>query len=170
MSDKTSGALQKIRRVADYQFGRGVGKKLFPDNVVVFFSKKTGKIRYIYFDEKLLAILKPSNGLFTLTIEGAKRLIEMIKPKRLWVQVREETAAFVERGSDVFARHVVDANEEILPREEVIILNGKNRVLAVGRAVLSGKEMKAFRRGIAVKVRRGNVKKIKKEKETIVDK
>jgi len=164
MSEKISDALQKIRRVADYQFGRGVGEKLFPDNITVVFSKKTGRIRYIYFDGRLLATLKPSVGFFSLTIEGAKRFIETIKPKRLWVQVREEAAAFVERGSDVFARHVINADEEILPGEEVIVLNGNDRVLAVGRAVLSGREMKAFQRGIAVKVRRGNAEKIKKEK------
>jgi archaeosine-15-forming tRNA-guanine transglycosylase len=46
--------------------------------------------------------------------------------------------------------------------EEIIILNGKQRVIAVGKAVLSGDEMKAFKRGVAVKVRRGNLEKVKK--------
>ena len=35
------------------------------------------------------------------------------------------------------------------------MVDGSNRVLAVGRALLSADEMKAFKRGVAVKVRRG---------------
>jgi len=37
----------------------------------------------------------------------------------------------------------------------VVVVDGAGRVLAVGRAVLSGAEMRAFKRGVAVKVRRG---------------
>ena len=73
---------------------------------------------------------------------------------------------FIEEGSDVFAKHVVEANEEIRPMEEVIVLNSHNEVIAVGRAVLSGDEMLEFRKGVAVKVRRGRAEKTKKEKET----
>ena len=38
---------------------------------------------------------------------------------------------------------------------EVIVVDEDSEVLAVGRAVLSGIEMKAFKRGVAVKVRHG---------------
>jgi len=169
MSNKTSNALEKIRKIADYQFGKRVGERLFPENVTIVFSKRTRKIRYVYLNGTLLATLKPSNGLFSLTIEGANRFMKASKSKRLWVQVQEETAVFVEKGSDVFARHVINADEEIRPGEEVVILDGQRRVIAVGKAMLSGKEMRAFQRGIAVKVRRGDREKIKKRKETIVD-
>jgi predicted RNA-binding protein (TIGR00451 family) len=162
MFNRSSNVLQKIRRVADYQFGKGAGDRLFPNRVTVVFSKKTGKIRHIHLDGNLLATLKPKEGLFSLTIEGAKRLIEEVEPKRLWVKLEEESSAFVERGSDVFAKHVISVDKEIRPREEVIILNKKNEVVAVGRAMLSGEEMRDFKRGVAVKVRRGNLEKIKK--------
>lgn len=169
MSSGSSEVLQKIRRVADYQFGRGVGKKLFPDNIAVVFSKRTGRIKYVYLDEKLLATLKPTVGFFSLTIEGAEKLIESLEPKRLWVQIQEDAVVFVAKGGDVFARHVVNVDEEIRPREEVIVLDEKNRVIAVGTAMLSGKEMVDFKRGVAVKVRKGDLEKIKKEKEKVDD-
>jgi archaeosine-15-forming tRNA-guanine transglycosylase len=35
------------------------------------------------------------------------------------------------------------------------VVDERGGVLAVGRALLSGEEMKAFKRGVAVKVRRG---------------
>ena len=150
-----SFALERIRKIADYQFGKGVGEKLFPKEVEIVRSKRTGKIKYIYFNGTLLATLNPLTGLFTLTIEGAKRVLAAMQPKRLWVQISDEAVPFVERGSDVFVKHIINLDEEIRPGEEVIVIDGKGEVIAVGRAILSGIEMKAFKRGVAVKVRRG---------------
>ena len=148
-------ALERIRKIADYQFGRGVGEKLFPKEVEIVRSKRTGKIKYIYFNGALLATLNPLTGLFTLTIEGAKRVLAAMQPKRLWVQISDEAVPFVERGSDVFVKHIINLDEEIRPGEEVIVIDGKGEVIAVGRAILSGIEMKAFKRGVAIKVRKG---------------
>jgi len=148
-------ALGKIRSVADYQFGRDAGKKLFPDEVDIVYSKNTGKIRHIHLKEELLATLRPTTGLFVLTLAGAKRLTHKVKPIRYWVKIMDEAEPFVAKGRSAFAKHVIDADDEIRPNEEVVVINGKSEVLAVGRALLSGKEMKEFRRGVAVRVRRG---------------
>jgi len=148
-------ALEKIRSIADYQFGRGTGKKLFPNEVNIVYSKNTGKIRHIHLKKELLVTLRPTTGLFVLTLAGAKRLTREVTPMRYWVKIMDEVEAFVAKGRSVFAKHVVDADLEIRPNDEVVVLNGKNEVLAVGRALLSGKEMKEFSRGVAVRVRRG---------------
>ena len=148
-------ALQKIRSVADYQFGRDAGKKLFPDDVRIVYSKNTGKIRHIHLGKELLATLRPTTGLFVLTLAGAKRLAREVKPLWCWVKVHDDAEPFVAKGRSAFAKHVIDADDEIRPNEEVIVVNRKGEVLAVGRALLSGKEMKEFKRGMAVRVRRG---------------
>ncbi|MCX8170970.1 MAG: pseudouridine synthase [Candidatus Bathyarchaeota archaeon] len=150
--------LERIRKIADYQFGKDVGEHLFPDNVEITFSKGTGRIRHIYLNGVLLATLNPTTGLFTLTIEGARRVFSSMRIKRLWVKIRSDAVPFVEGGGDVFAKHVICSDEEILPGEEVIVIDDNGDVVAVGRAVLSGAEMKAFKRGVAVKVRSGKVK------------
>ncbi len=154
MKDKVT-ALQKIRSITDYQFGKGVGAKLFPDDVEISYSKRTGRIRHIRLDSRMLATLRPRDGLFSLTVAGAKRLWETAQSKRMWVKVQNDAAAFIGKGKSVFAKHVVAADEEIRPREEVIVVNEKNAVVAVGRALLSGGEMMAFKRGVAVRVRKG---------------
>lgn len=148
-------ALRKIRSVADYQFGREAGTKLFPDTIRIVYSKNTGKIRHIHLGKELLATLRPTTGLFVLTLAGAKRLVREVKPLRCWVKVHDDAEPFVSKGRSAFAKHVIDADAEIRPNEEVIVINTKNEVLAVGRALLSGKEMKEFSRGMAVRVRRG---------------
>ena len=152
--DQTA-ALLKIRSVADYQFGKGVGKTLFPKNVEIVRSKGTGRIRYVYLGGKRLVTLRPTDGLFSLSIEGARRIIDGVKPLRMWVKVQKEATPFIVKGRSVFARHVIDADGEIRPQEEVIVINEEDEVLAVGKAILTGREMKAFMRGVAVKVRRG---------------
>jgi len=167
MSDKPND-LRKIRSVADYQFGKGVGEKLFPSEVKIAHSKRTGRIRHVYLEEERLATLRPTNGLFSLNIAGAKRIMEHVKPQRLWVKVREEAEPFVVKGKSVFAKHVIDADEEIRPQEEVIVMNKRGEVLAVGKAILSGEEMKAFEKGVAVRVRRGVAEEVKKETPTLV--
>jgi predicted RNA-binding protein (TIGR00451 family) len=160
MSDKQS-SLQKIRSVADYQLGKGAGKALFPDKVNIVLSRNTGRIRHIYLDNDLLATLRPTDGMFSLTLAGAKRLMRGVKPSRLLVKVQKDVEPFIANGKSVFAKHVVNADDEIRPQEEVIIIGENNRVLAVGKAVLTGKEIKAFKHGVAVKVRRGASEEVK---------
>lgn len=154
--------LRKVRCVADYQFGKGAGEKLFPGDIVFVLSRRTGRVRLIYLDEELLATLRPTDGFLTLTVEGAERLIEVGCSRNLLVVVEDDVSPFIEGGRSVFAKHVVFASEEIRPGEEVIVVNSESKVLAVGKAKLSGREMKYFDRGVAVQVRRGRAEKAKK--------
>jgi predicted RNA-binding protein (TIGR00451 family) len=148
-------ALQKIRSVANYQFATNVGEDLFPDDVSISFSKRTGKIRYIHLYGGLLATLRARDGLLALTIEGAKRLLRSVEKPRFRVIVRDDVARFIAGGRNVFAKHVIDADPEVRPGEEVVVTNSKDEVLAVGRSLLTGEEMLVFKRGVAVRVRRG---------------
>jgi uncharacterized protein with predicted RNA binding PUA domain len=153
--------LNRIRSVADYQFGKGVGSRFFPDDVEVIYSKVTGRIRYVYLDGDRLVTLRPTDGMFSLSIAGAKRIAEGKASAKCFVTVRTDVAAFIAEGGDVFAVHVVEADSEIRSKDEVIVVDESYKVLAVGRAILSGEEMRVFKRGIAVKVRRGCTEKVK---------
>ena len=156
--------LNRIRSIANYQFGKSVGADLFPKGVEVTFSKATGRIRYVYLDGERLATLRPTDGLFSLGITGARRIAEERVSAKCFVTVRTDVAEFIAKGGDVFAAHVIRADDEIRSKEEVIIMDEKDAVLAVGQAVLSGEEMRAFKRGVAVKVRHGCLKKVKYNK------
>jgi uncharacterized protein with predicted RNA binding PUA domain len=150
-------ALRRIRGVADYQFGKGVGVKLFPEKVEIVLSKRTGRIRYVYLDGERLATLRPTNGFLSLSITGAKRIVENVDSVKYLVNVKGDVTQFIAKGGDVFAKHVTEAQQAIRPRDEVIVVDENGKVLAVGRAVLSGEEMKAFKHGVAVKVRHGRM-------------
>ncbi len=151
-------SLRRIRSVADYQFGKGVGVRLFPENVDIVHSKATGRIRYVSLNGKRLATLRPTDGLLSLSITAAIFIVKNVAFARCFVMVRKEVSEFVADGGDVFAAHVVKADEAIRAKDEVIVVDEDNRVLAVGRALLSSMEMKAFKTGVAVKVRHGCAK------------
>jgi len=147
--------LVKLRSVADYQFGKGIGKILFPESVTISYSRNTGRIRYVHLERKRLATLRPTDGLFSLSIEGAQRIVRTGRSARCFVTVQDNVSDFIADGSDVFAIHVIRAHSDIRAKDEVIVIDKKRKVLAIGRAVLSGEEMTDFKRGVAVKVRRG---------------
>ena len=151
-------ALRRIRSIADYQFGKGVGVRLFPENVDILYSKTTGRIRYVSLNGKRLATLRPTDGLLSLSISAAMSIAKNADFARCFVTVRKDVSEFVADGGDVFAAHVVKADDAIRAKDEVIVVNEDNRVLAVGRALLSSSEMKAFKTGVAVKVRHGCTK------------
>ena len=151
-------ALSRVRSIADYQFGKGVGVKLFPENVEIEYSKATGRIRYVHLNGERLATLRPTDGLLSLSITAARLVAENRDSARCFVTVQNDVSEFIADGGDVFAVHVVTVDEEVRAKDEVIILNEDRHVLAVGRALLSAVEMQAFKTGVAVKVRRGSAK------------
>jgi conserved protein with predicted RNA binding PUA domain len=148
-------ALLRVRSVADYQFGRGVGKMLFPEMVEIQFSKATGRIRYINLNGERFATLRPTDGLLSLSVAAARLLVERLGFTGYSVTVRSDVSEYVADGGDVFAAHVVKVDEAVHAKDEVIVVDESRKVLAVGRAVLSSSEMRAFKTGVAVKVRHG---------------
>jgi uncharacterized protein with predicted RNA binding PUA domain len=148
-------ALRRVRSVADYQFGKGVGEALFPDGVEVLFSRATGRIRYVNLNGERLATLRPTDGLLSLSVAASRLMVERLGLARYLVTVRSDVAQYVVDGGDVFAAHVVKVDEGVHAKDEVIVLDEGGRVVAVGRALLSSSEMLVFKTGVAVKVRHG---------------
>jgi conserved protein with predicted RNA binding PUA domain len=148
-------ALSRVRSVADYQFGVGVGARLFPDNIEIQLSPRTGRIRYINLDGERLATLRPTDGLLSLSIKAAKFMAENTPLAKCFVTVQTDVSKYIAKGGDVFALHVVKVDDEVGAKDEVIAVDEEGHVLAVGRAMLSSGEMRAFKTGVAVKVRHG---------------
>ena len=150
--------LPKIRGIASYQFGHGCGEALFPEGVKIVYSRNTGRIRHVYLEGALIASFRPMDGFFTLTISGAERLMNNAESFDNIVQVGDDVADFIAQGRSVFSKHVVEAGVDLRPGEEVVVVDSRRRVLAVGSALLNREEMLAFKVGVAVKVRRGAAK------------
>ena len=150
--------ITRLRAVADYQFGRGAGAALFPDDTRIEYSKNTGKPRHIWAGEELVANYRPNDALFTVTIAGAKRLVTALEEFKYSVRVMDDVVEFVEQGKNVFAKHVRDAGEPIRPGDEVVVVDGGGEVVAVGKSKMNRDDMLSFKTGTAVRVRRGRKK------------
>lgn len=152
---KESFDIKKIKAIADYQFGLGAGKALFSGNLEIIKSKNTGKIRNILNDGKHVASMRANDGFFTLKLNGARLLHSRFKSPLLRVIVNEDSAEFNRKGSNVFAKFVIEADENIRPYNDVLIVNEKDSLIAVGKALMNREEMLSFKKGVAVKVKEG---------------
>lgn len=150
---KNKESLKKARKIAEYQFSCK-GKKLFPDHCEVK-ERKSGLIRYVKEQDKELAFLRTNDGLFTLSIEGARKLKKITSSPSNRVIIQKEVQEFIEKGKNVFAKHVIEVDPEIRSRDEVLVVNKNDKLLGNGKATLSAKEIKSFQRGMAIDIRNG---------------
>jgi len=146
----------RIRTIADYQFGRGAGKALFPEECT-FRLSTTKRIRYVLLDGVRLATVRAHDGRFTLSIEGAERLWHYLPAPTYRVSVSEEVAEFIMKGKNAMAKHVTTADPNIMAGDEVLVITGDDQLIGTGNALLSGDEMMAFNYGGAVQVRSGRL-------------
>jgi len=143
----------RISAVSDMQFGKGASKALFSGDIKIVKSKNTGKIRSVYCDDNHVLSMRAEDGLFTLKTCGAKLLHKSFKKPRLRVVIDEDAASFVREGKSVFAKFVVECDPDLRPFDECLIVDKKDKLLAVGRILLNRDEMLSFDYGVAVKTR-----------------
>ncbi len=133
-------SLEKLRSIARYQFNTRKADSLIPEGAMI----KGRFNRRIIHEKEQVAVLHFETGLFSLNLKGGSILRDIGK------NVIE--IDFDLKTNTLFAPGVVDADPDILPRDEVVIFRD-NDVVAVGRAVLAGEEMKRADKGVAVKIR-----------------
>ena len=142
--------VHKLKQTIDALFGKGVSKYL-PKKIEITYSKKTGRIKTVLHDEKLLCTLRIDGGL-AITPYFAQLLLASKKFKENCIEVNADAAPFVKEGRSVFCKHVVWTGKNIRIASDTPILFEDN-VIAVGRSVLSSEMINDFERGVAVKVR-----------------
>jgi len=155
MERPSSSQLRKLVGIGNYQFGQGLGSILFGRRVLIECSRKTGRIRHIYSQNRLIATLRPKDGYLALTPHGASIILSKVNNPSNLVVVQTDVSDAIKAGGDVFAKHVARANHDLRPGEETIVTDEQGLLLGVGAAVLSGREMCAFKRGVAVNLRKG---------------
>jgi len=145
-----------LRRVADYQFGSGAGRVLFPDGQELTVTRtSSGRPRQVHAEEGRL-VTYGTDGRFRLGLAGGHRLQSGLSAPAYRVVVGSESEPYVREGRNVFAKFVRRADEAVRPRDEVLVEHADGALLAVGRAELSGAGMGDFETGMAVTVREGS--------------
>ena len=133
-----------ISATADYQFGKGAGDLLVPENAKL--KGKPYKLILCQIDGVQVCSYVAESGNLSLTLEGGKRIVSL---NRYWVRLDVESV----KGGSIFAIGVQEADVAIRPGDEVIVINNDNVVIGVGRSDMSGREMCELNRGRAVTLR-----------------
>lgn len=147
--------IDDLRTIACYQFDPSAGEALFPPGGDFEVTRtNSGRPRQIHGEDGRIATYE-RDGRFRLGIDGGHRLDEDLPEGAYRVVVGDESEPFVREGRNAFAKFVSRADEEIRPRDEVLVVHEAGDLLGVGRAELSGAGMLAFESGMAVKTREG---------------
>jgi len=144
---------KRVRAVATMQFGPDAADVLFNGSLQIVKSKNTGKIRNVYCDSEHIVSMRAADGLFTLKTSGGKKLHKHFSPPRFRVIVGADAAPFVEEGKSVFSKFICAVDSGLRPLDECIVVDEKDRFLAIGRCLLNSMEMLSFPSGQAVKIR-----------------
>lgn len=155
-ASRSSGKLffRIIRDIADYQFGRGVGEKLFPDECVIELSKRTGRPRYIRLNKEIIATIRYPDNMIALSLRGAERLKEILRERAPRIVLRKSSVERVRRGMNPLAADIEYCSEGIRPGEEVLVEADDGRLIAIGKAITSSRIMRELEANAAIKIRK----------------
>ncbi|MEM4734163.1 MAG: tRNA guanosine(15) transglycosylase TgtA [Candidatus Thorarchaeota archaeon] len=142
-----------LKALFRYQWGVDITRAIPIEQMRCEFSRRTGKMRHLFHGEELLFTIVPTTGLMTPTVRGAQVLLDAGIGDDYRVVVSDEAAPFIRQGKSVIAKFVMRAGTDLRPGEEVLILDQDGNLLGTGPALLSGREMLTFKRGVAVNTR-----------------
>ena len=151
----------KLQQSLDALFGTGSSKYL-PKDIDVILSRKTGRIRTVSHKGKILCTLR-INGSLAISIDFAQTLLQSKTFRENCIEINKDAAPFVMEGRSVFCKHVVWCGKNVRVAADTPILF-ENKIIAVGKAILSSEMISDFNRGVAIKVRDS----LKSRKEKIV--
>ncbi len=140
----------KLQHTLDALFGKGVSKQL-PRDIEMTFSRKTGRIRTVSHQGKLLCTLRIDGGL-AISPYFAQILLKSKSFRENCIEINKDAAPFVMEGRSVFCKHVVWCGKNVQISADTPVLF-EDKVIAVGKAVLSYQMISDFDRGVAIKVR-----------------
>ena len=151
----------KLQQSLDALFGTGSSKHL-PKDIDIILSRKTGRIRTVSHKGKLLCTSR-INGSLAISIDFAQTLLQSKTFRDNCIEINKDAAPFVMEGRSVFCKHVVWCGKNVRVSSDTPILF-ENKVIAVGKSILSSEMISDFKRGVAIKVRDS----LKSRKEEIV--
>ena len=144
---------RKLKSIANFQFGNGAGDVLFSDEIKIERSKGTNRIRFVYLDDERICSFRVKDGYLVLSLMGGRLLCK--NSLGLRVKVNQDAEPFIKKGKSVYSKHVIEADDSIAVREEVIIVNQNDEFIGIGTAKISGLLMKEMESGVAVDTRKG---------------
>ena len=153
--------IRQLKSVLTYQYDSDdqsdSGELFFEGkDILVVYSRSTGRIRHVYDEKTRLFTIRASDGLISLSIDGAKKILDILPSPKARVIVLNEVSPFISAGRSVFNKHIVDCDPNIRSQDEVIAVNEDDAILGVGTALLPAQSLLDFNTGVGIKIRHGS--------------
>ena len=143
----------RIASVLRMQFGSGAAAAVEGAPLSFVKSRSTGRIRNVLVNGVHAFSIRAGDGYVSLTDEGARLLHGVLPYPGYRVKVDPDAIPFVQKGSNVFAKFVLDCDSAIRPGDEAMIVDPDDVLVGHGRCLMNHIEMLAFKRGVAVRTR-----------------
>lgn len=147
-----------LKSIASYQFSTSVASCLFPDSKAFLIQKSltTDRIRYVLTeDKKLYLVLRAQDTLFSLTELSGNIIKSCSSSPSFRFVIKSDVASFIKEGRNAFCKFIVNADPNIRAGDEVLLVDEDDNLIGIGRARVSGEEVKQYKKGLAVIVKRG---------------
>lgn len=145
-----------IRDLLDRDYGTGCGTALLPEGHVVILSKAPALDRMdeVVVDGDIVASVRYDMGSgwkVILRMQGALRLAKVAT--KGYVICDPGAIKFVQESKNLMAPGVTDADRNIREGDEVLVLSPEREIVSTGMARMTGEQMIAESKGVAVKTR-----------------
>ncbi len=142
-----------VSALLQYQFGKEASEILRFGELRLNRSGKTGMPRDVFLSDVRIGFIRPEDGLFVPSLDGARLLVKVLPFPKGRIIVKERFRNAVARGTTVFSHFVEDGDPDIRPYQEVIVVSVDDQVLATGKTILSFSEVRFFRGHPFVRIR-----------------
>lgn len=151
----TAAERRSIDTIARYQFslGHNHGWLDAVDELRVLRSR-SGRVDRVFAGDGRLCTLT-THGRLTLGAAGGRLLHQHCNMPKNRVVIDDDAVPYVGIGRNAFAKFVIEVDADIRPRDEVLVVDSEDTLIAIGRAELSAGGMDDFERGMAVSIREG---------------
>lgn len=144
--------IEKIRAIMDYQFGKDAHKILEKFNLKIKHSKESGRMRYLYNNNELIATIRAHDSFILPHNSLISELHKFFKFPKLRVVIDDVAVPFVKEGRNVFAKFVIMVDKNLRAGDVCLVVDKNDNLICRGILFLSPKECLDFDRGVAVKI------------------
>ncbi|MFX1473965.1 MAG: phosphoadenosine phosphosulfate reductase family protein [Promethearchaeota archaeon] len=151
------GDIKPLRSTISVQFGAKAARGLIPSDKIVLLNAipELDRCEEVILDGQIIGLhrfrLEQLSWEFIPKLEGARRLAQLL-PGRC-VAVDDVAARALVRGANLMGPGVEAADASIKSGDAVFVVNQQGSVVLTGTAQMTGEEMQARNRGVAVRNR-----------------
>lgn len=140
--------IERIHAILTFQFSEAVANSLISGHISYRLAR--GDVREVYRDGELILVRRPTDGLFSISIEAGKAIKRAEPYPRFRIVIRGDREI---RGS-ILARDIIEVDPGLKPGDEVVIVDKGDNLVGVGRVRVPPIMLNGLDRGEVARVRR----------------